>query len=90
MTLDTQDEVLGMYIEKSTPVDIKLDGRISITNETKPAGTDANGPSATSAANNTISATSSPSPTDTGAAVMVSGEWSLIAAAVVGAVMCIL
>lgn len=91
MTLDTQDEVLGMYIEKSTPVDIKLDGRISITNETEPAGTDAKGPSATSAApNNTISATSSPSPTDTGAAVMVSGEWSLIAAAVVGAVMCIL
>lgn len=89
MTLDTQDEVLGKYIEKSTPVDIKLDGRISITNETKPAGT--KGPSATSGApNNTISATSSPSPTDTGAAAMVSGEWSLIAAAVIGAVMWIL
>lgn len=85
MTLDTQDEVLGKYIEKSTPVNIKLDGRISITDETKPAGT--KGPSATSAPNNTISATSSPSATDTGAAVMISGEWSLIAAAVVGAVM---
>lgn len=89
MTLDTQAEVLGMYIEKSTPVDIELDGRIATTDETKPTNT--KNPSSTNAApNSTISPTTSPTNTDTGAGVVVSGEWSLIAAIVVGAIMWVL
>lgn len=81
--------MLGAYITKLTPIDIKLDGRIAITDATKPAGTKTP-PTTTTAPNNTTSATSPPSATDTGAGVMVSGEWSLIAAAVVGAVMWVL
>lgn len=34
VTLDTQDEVLTRYIQSQSPVDIELDGRISIVNAT--------------------------------------------------------
>lgn len=85
MTLDTQDEVLKAYIEKSSPVNITLDGRISTTDETEPANSE--NPSTTSAApNGTVSATSSASATESApgssGAVIVSSRWSLIAAVV--------
>lgn len=78
-----------MYIEKLTPVDIKLDGRIAITDETKPTSTQTTSPTNV-ALNNTISPTNSPSNTDTGAGVMVPSKWSLVAAIVVGAIMWVL
>lgn len=64
VTLDTQDEVLTQYILAQSPVDIKLDGRISevdgqrnttagtngTTNGTRPSGTGSPTPEATGAA----------------------------------------
>lgn len=75
-----------MYIEKSTPVDIELDGRIATTDETiirTRSSTD-------ETPNNIISPANPPSNTDTGAGAMVSGSWSLVAAIVVGAIMWVL
>lgn len=42
-SLETQDEVLVQYIKKTTPVDIKLDGRIEIVDGQKEAGQGGNG-----------------------------------------------
>ncbi|RPB17436.1 5'-nucleotidase [Morchella conica CCBAS932] len=78
-TLDTQDEVLRQYITKESPVDIKLDGRISTTNETSATPT-----------NSSTSPSATGIESDTSAAVMVSGSWGVLAIAVVGTMMCLL
>lgn len=70
ITLDTQDEVLVQYVQSQSPVNIKLDGRITNLNGTAPSA-GPGGPSATQSG--APAATSSTAPASAAGRVGVAG-----------------
>lgn len=65
ITLDTQDEILTRYIQSQSPVDVELDGRISVVNA--PGGGDSTtSGNATGTVDETSNTTTGEAPSSTG------------------------